>query len=693
MGGELTYAWISGNTYELKVTFFRDCNGIPAPSSFNVDISSASCAVNMTTILYPTPGNPTRVSSTCTSVLTTCDGGIYTGIEKWVYTSTVTLPANCPDYSFSASECCRNAAITTIIVPSSIDIFFFATLDNLNTPFNNSPVFSIDPVAFFILGQQNDFNNGAFDPDGDSLVYSLIPPRDDLTTYVTYDSGYTFLQPFICFPPASFNPLTGDFNVVPTQQDVSMIVFQVSEYRNGVLIGTVSRDVQVSVVPDPNFLPLVTGINGTPIRETSICVGDTLRFMVYSTDLNSANTTEISWPQNSNSPFSITRYGGHRDSALVELISDPSMISARPYQLYLSVSDDNCPYIGYTSYSFQVYVNSCSSNIWPGDANSDLKCDIYDILPIGIGYGTAGPMRPNATINWVAETNSNWTNNFVSNVNYKHADCNGDGIIDYNDTTAISQNFGLTHPVRLSNPNLENSVANVSIVASQDSAGPADNLNLEIRLGDLQTPITGVYGIAFQLNFDQQAVDSTQSSFNFVSSNLGTPGMDLLPFVKTDWNSGTIYAAAVRTDHLHTMSDSTIAIFNITITNSIALNTNSIFTLSGPKVIDRLGHTQTLSIVNDTVNINTSSVGTKQIAEALQVKLFPNPAQNELYILSNVSHNGSIMIHDMSGRKVIETNIESPKTKIDIGQLSSGIYSVGIKSNFGLVWKKLIVSR
>ena len=51
------------------------------------------------------------------------------------------------------------------------------------------------------------------------------------------------------------------------------------------------------------------------------------------------------------------------------------------------------------------------------------------------------------------------------------------------------------------------------------------------------------------------------------------------------------------------------------------------------------------------------------------------------------------MIHDMSGRRIIETTTNASYSTIDISLLPNGIYTVGIKTDEGLVWKKLIIQK
>src|SRR5690606_11690462 len=84
-------------------------------------------------------------------------------------------------------------------------------------------------------------------------------------------------------------------------------------------------------------------------------------------------------------------------------------------------------------------------SVWPGDVNYDLIADNYDVLDLALAYGQAGPTRPGASNNWVGQDMAPWGILQVSAQDMKHADCNGDGTVDANDTTAISLNYGQTH--------------------------------------------------------------------------------------------------------------------------------------------------------------------------------------------------------------------------------------------------------
>jgi hypothetical protein len=57
----------------------------------------------------------------------------------------------------------------------------------------------------------------------------------------------------------------------PTQQDVTAIAVLVSQYLNGILIGQVERDIQVSIFPCNNNLPVPPFLNGLPVTIFTIC--------------------------------------------------------------------------------------------------------------------------------------------------------------------------------------------------------------------------------------------------------------------------------------------------------------------------------------------------------------------------------------------------------------------------------------
>ena len=107
---------------------------------------------------------------------------------------------------------------------------------------NNSPTFSQYPTPFVCAGNYFCYNNGAIEIDGDSLVYSLVTPLSNTGT-VTYISPYSPTNPV--GGGSLFDPSTGNLCVTPPTIVAGVVAMKVSEYRNGVLIGSIIRDIQV----------------------------------------------------------------------------------------------------------------------------------------------------------------------------------------------------------------------------------------------------------------------------------------------------------------------------------------------------------------------------------------------------------------------------------------------------------------
>ncbi|NNF01081.1 MAG: PKD domain-containing protein, partial [Bacteroidia bacterium] len=364
MGADLTYTCLGGNTYRVTLSFYRDCIGISAPGSVYINVSSASCGENLGVTAFPIAGTGQEVTQLCPTAVSTCNGGVYTGIQEWIYEGVITLPRQCDDWLFSYSLCCRNAAITNIDNPGFSTFYLEAELDNLNFSCNNSPIFTNKPVPFACLGQQFCFNHGAYDPDGDSLVFSLIDPYQTSTTTVTYNGAFTASQPLSSTPPVSFNALTGDVCMTPTAMEVTVMAVLVQEYRNGILIGSVERDIQITVMNCNNTLPSLTGINGTNSFTDTICANEPYCFFINSIDPDTGQTVTITWDGGISGGTFTTTAGPRPDG---NFCWTPTMaeIGNGPHCFTAKVSDDNCPMFGSQIYSYCLTVIGLDVDLGP----------------------------------------------------------------------------------------------------------------------------------------------------------------------------------------------------------------------------------------------------------------------------------------------------------------------------------------
>ncbi|NOZ47889.1 MAG: gliding motility-associated C-terminal domain-containing protein [Chlorobi bacterium] len=171
----------------------------------------------------------------------------------------------------------RNDGVANI--PNSVTIPFsvHTTLEiNPAIGYNNSPILLNPPVDLFAVDELFIYNPAAFDPDGDSLSYKLIP--------CTGENGDPI--PNYRLPEASdtiyIDPLTGDFVWdKPTISGIFNIAILIEEWRDGIRIGSIDRDIQLETKVTDNDPPVISVISQTCVKAT-----DTLMFNVNATDVN-----------------------------------------------------------------------------------------------------------------------------------------------------------------------------------------------------------------------------------------------------------------------------------------------------------------------------------------------------------------------------------------------------------------------
>lgn len=173
-------------------------------------------------------------------------------------------------YIISMTDPNRNEGILNVNPPSSQNIPFHleatVTLFNIQFDgFNNSPVLLQPPIDIACVGQPFIHNPNAYDPDGDSLAYELIVPLQGVNLPVPF---YSFPSEF---PPSSnnlidLNRVTGEFFwLTPQRAGEYNIAMHIIQFRDGVPLDTMIRDMQILVVDCENAPPEIQ-------TEDQICV-------------------------------------------------------------------------------------------------------------------------------------------------------------------------------------------------------------------------------------------------------------------------------------------------------------------------------------------------------------------------------------------------------------------------------------
>lgn len=272
--GAITYRYVNGNTYEITV---RTCTKKSAPADrpwlpINWGDGSPLDSIQRSEIINFPPAMDTQEN---------------------VYVKTHTFPGS-GLYEICVSDPNRNSNILNINDGGSVLVpFAIKTTLRISAGIkgNNSVQFSNTCLQDACLWLPWVYNPGAYDIDGDSLAFKLVRAMGSGCT--TFEPGfYKFLNQI----PPSGNPTNPAMNLsidaddgtviweVPQKLGEYDLCILVEEWRDGKLIGTVLRDMQITVDYCDNLPPQLEAL-----ADTCVEAGDTLMFPVFADDPNSSN--------------------------------------------------------------------------------------------------------------------------------------------------------------------------------------------------------------------------------------------------------------------------------------------------------------------------------------------------------------------------------------------------------------------
>ena len=331
-------------------------------------------------------------------------------------------------------------------------------------------------------------------------------------------------------------------------------------------------------------------------------------------------------------------------------------------------------------------------NVWPGDANYDLSVDLLDVFYLGAGYGFTGTPRFVQGNNWLSSASNNWNQYSLYLADAKHADCDGNGIIDAADTVAIYQNYGLNHAFR---GNTEQWIAQsqappqeVSIQSTADSVFAGESFSLHFLLNAAQSPVDSIYAIGFTLTYPGQMLANSWCSMtcdNSIISN--TNYLNLFKL-----NGAYADLAITRNDQLNSQNaQGNIFSLHLVAAQLIGADTDFELAFSNLKAITRSGAIVPLTGLDHSVKFKASDATGVPVYTADKYSIYPNPVQNKVMILSpRAEVASSYGIYSVSGALIVHGDFVLEQS-IDISCLENGCYFIRIKTNSGNVITKRFI--
>lgn len=385
-GYSITYEWTGiNNAYDVYLDLYMDCAGTGLTFSHQLQFDR-DCGPSFTLGGTTFPLDlvfSVEVSPVCASEVgsSTCNGGSLPGYRWHRLKKRVNLTP-CDSWRISWRECCRHESVNLLngFTPG----MYAGVVLNNSGGHDRSPVFVDAGVPHMCVNEPASYNPGATDPDGNTMVFSLISARAGTPDPVdlTYEPGYSGGLPI---PGISINPSSGQLNFTPTVAGMYVVVIQVATYTpGGQFISSVMRDLMFVVMPCDESAPYSAGFSQVPVGlltgPNSIAACEGISFCVQLTffDTNPTETIEVTSNAETllpTSSFDVT--GSNPAIATFCWTGNTSML---PVNVHVEANDGSCPIPNVSSRS--IFITDCT------------------LLPIELLTFSATPDRSKVRVEW-----------------------------------------------------------------------------------------------------------------------------------------------------------------------------------------------------------------------------------------------------------------------------------------------------
>ncbi len=258
---EITYTWLGGNAYEFTLTCYTYT---PSPAGLQRDSLLVQWGDGMEEYI------PRVVLQNLGEDYTL---NVYKQIHNYSSSGT---------YTISMEDANRNFGV--INVPNSVMVPMHIETELVINPFlgnNNSVQLLNAPVDKGCVGKLYLHNPSAYDPDGDSLSYKLVTCKGQDGIEIP---GYTMPQ---ASHSIEIDSVTGELRWdAPILQGEYNVAIMVEEWRHGVKVGSVVRDMQILISACGNDLPEIQCD-----EQYCLVAGEQLDFVISASDPNGDNVT------------------------------------------------------------------------------------------------------------------------------------------------------------------------------------------------------------------------------------------------------------------------------------------------------------------------------------------------------------------------------------------------------------------
>lgn len=258
---EITYKHVTGLTYEFTITMYTRTSSLADDDRVFMPIYWGDNSADALKRIYFEP-----IPDVDDVTL-----NIYKGEHTFPGPATYVISVEDPNRNFGVLN-----------IPNSVNVPMFVETTLVINPFlgyNTSVELLNAPIDQGCVGKTYIHNPGAYDSDGDSLSYRLVVCKGAGGFDIP---GYTFPMSTDYF---SIDPVSGDLVwETPILQGEYNVAFVIDEWRFGILVSSVRRDMQINIVACDHDPPEII-----TIEDTCVIAGDFLQFDVIAIDPDETN--------------------------------------------------------------------------------------------------------------------------------------------------------------------------------------------------------------------------------------------------------------------------------------------------------------------------------------------------------------------------------------------------------------------
>ncbi len=535
-------------------------------------------------------------------------------------------------------------------------------------------------ISYTLTNTSDTIDVTANDTGAASLIYLQTPPAHG-TVHYTHNENVYNVGPCLwsMLPPFGLNTLAGT-------ADVDAIIY----------------------TPDPGFVGIDTFVY---VSSPGCFGGDTAQVIVH---VGSCEDCIPQIPQQ----MSTCQDGRWINIPLCPYINNATLTA--PNDETVSLINNNYLYINQTgNYTIQYNSTICGAGsttfnllidddcVFPGDINYDNIANMDDLLDWGlIPMDATGAPRDTATLNWQAQACIDWANTQANGSNYKHADCNGNGIKDITDPNAITLNYHQTHNGNQAGKTEDEDYTLSAIPIYNPMANNYVDFEIGVQANN-NLPLPNIYGIRFDVKYqgDILMVDAL-----FDNYCLGTPNVDMIGLQKYYATDSLLHIGMTRLN-LQDVSPQTPLckvgcligtpiIGQIYTTNPNAgsgktedyIPVDSItLCLNNVRLLDKNGYETPIGTKIVWIWYDVIPDAAISINNNTNVSVFPNPANQQLNIIyHSLSHpNATFVLYDMLGQQVLSQPITALNTTtLNTSTLPVGVYTYQLWANKNEILQK-----